>query len=321
MKLANAITLMLIGLLGYGGAANADVRVTLNPETELKSLHYRLGDIATVTADDAGLQVELSNLVVGKAPRPGYIGYVTRHELSALIERKVPNLYRQLDWSGPGRAKLKSIGSAFPGSRIQQAAYDRIYEYLRERYEDFSVGLVDNETISPVLPSGEVSITASLPSTVLSKRMAVWVDVYVSESLYQTIPVWFSLSVYREVLAASRTLDRHDIPREGDFVRVVEDITTLQGDPVSSVEALQGMRLKQPLHEGALLSAAMLEIQPLVVRGQEVRVYASAGKVSLSTKAIALHDGRMLQKISVQPPESGLSYAATVIGQGQVRVY
>jgi flagella basal body P-ring formation protein FlgA len=312
---------MLAGLLGYGGAGNADVLVTLNPETELKSLNYRLGDIAAVVADDVRLQTELSNLIVGKAPRPGYTGYVTRHELSALIERAMPNLYLQLDWSGPGRARLTSIGSLFPGSHIQQAAYDRIYEYLGERYEDFSIGLADNETISPVLPSGEVSITANLPDTALNKRMAVWVDAHVNGSLYQSIPVWFSVSVYQEVLAASRTLDRHDIPRESDFVRVVEDIASLQGEPVDSMEALQGMRLKQPLREGALLSSAMLEIQPLVVRGQEVKVYASAGKVSLSTKAIALHDGRMLQKISVRPPESGLSYAATVIGQGRVRVY
>lgn len=313
--------LMLVGLSMYSGAGNAGARVSLNPETELKAFHYRLGDIATVTADDAGLQAELSNLVVGKAPRPGYVGYVTRHELSALIERAMPNLYRQLDWAGPGRVKLKSIGSMFPGSRIQQAAYDRIYEYLRERYEDFSVGLVDNETISPILPAGDVSITANLPDTALNKRMAVWVDVHVNKNLYQSVPVWFSVSVYQEVLAANRTLARHDIPRESDFVRVVKDIVSLQGEPVDSAEALQGMRLKQPLREGALLSSAMLEIQPLVVRGQEVKVYASAGKVSLSTKAIALHDGRMLQKISVQPPESGLSYAATVIGQGQVRVY
>lgn len=320
MKPRNFIFLLLAGLPVCVAMAGTPVRVTLHEEVELESIRYRLGEIADIVTDDARLFAKLSNLVVGQAPRSGYNGYITRNELAAFVEREVPAAYRRLEWRGAGKVQLRAVGSAYPGDRIQRAAYERLYEYLSEYYDDFSIGLVNNETASPILPLGDVSITAYLPGAELNKRMTVWVDIHVEDMLYQSVPVWFSVSVYQEVLAAARKMERHDIPRASDFVREVSDITSLRGVPVDSMEALQGMRLKRPLSEGALLSSSMLEIVPLVVRGQQVKVFASAGKVSLSTTAIALHDGDMLQKINVQNPKRDLTYAATVIGQGRVKV-
>jgi flagella basal body P-ring formation protein FlgA len=321
MPARTAILLPVIATLIFSGVAAASVQIRLQEEAELKTANYRLGDIAVVQVDgDIGLQRELSQLVVGKSPRPGYWGHVTRQQLGVSIDRALPGLYGRLVWSGAMKTRVKAGGIAFPGERIVEVAQAHLYSRLSAEHGQFSVGLL--EPVADLqLPEGETILTARLPEVLqLGKRMAVPVDIALEGQAYQTVTAWFSVTVFAQVLTANRDLPALSPLQESVFKREYRDIAGLQGLPVTGSSALEGMRLKQPLAKGAALSASLLEPLPAVVKGQQVAVYATAGQVALKTTAVAMSDGDMLQRIQVRHVEDSINYPATVVGRGQVRV-
>lgn len=311
---------LAIAPLVFSGAVSASIQIKLNQESELLTARYRLGDIAVVSSQDSSLQYRLSALEVGKSPRPGYWGYVTRQQLGALIEQAFPGAYRRLEWSGAAKARITAGGVAFSGDGIMGVAHESLLTYLGQRYADFSVGIT--EAPEPImLPYGRVEMSVKLPEQLqLKKRMSVWVDIKIDEELYQSIPVWFSLSVFADVLVAMEEMPRHSIPVVERFVREYRDITSLNGEPVAAAAELVGMRLKSRVRKDVLLSANMLEPLPLVAKGQKVTVYANAGTVTLKTTGVALHDGDMLHRVNIRHPHNSINYPAVVVGQGQVRV-
>jgi flagella basal body P-ring formation protein FlgA len=310
---------MLVALLG--GAAHADVQLRLRPEVELLTAHYRLGDIAEITAkgSDAGLQQKLTRLVVGRSPRPGYWGYATRQQLGAQIDRAFPGIYGRLDWSGAPKTRLGAAGTAFDGARIVQTAQTFLTGHLGDAYTQFNIS--QSEPVPAlVLPHGEVQLSARLPSDRLSKRMPVQVDVTLEGEPYQTVTVWFDVSVFAEVLAAKQDLPALAALDEAEFTLDRRDIAVLRDAPVVTASALTGMRLKQPLVQGDALAVSMLEPVPAVAKGQQVEVFVAAGKVSLQTTAVALSDGDVAQRIRVRHIGDSINYPAIVIGRGQVKV-
>jgi flagella basal body P-ring formation protein FlgA len=316
----SAIALLMIVSLLCGGAAHASIELSLHAEVDLMAANYRLGDIAAIKAGDPDLQQRLSALVVGKSPRPGYWGYATRQQLAARIARAFPEIHRQLQWSGALKTRIKAGGIAFPGERVSETAQTYLSARLGAEHEHFSIGLIE-ATASPLLPRAEVTLSARLPAeSALSKRMPVQVDMIIEGEIYQTVTVWFSVSAYAHVLTANQDIPALAALQESAFNREYRDIAALNGVPVVELAALDGMRLLRPLAQGAVLSAVMLEPLPAVIKGQQVAVYAYAGKVALRTTAIALSDGVLSQQIRVRHIEDSINYPAVVIGQGRVRV-
>jgi flagellar basal body P-ring formation protein FlgA len=316
----SAMPLLMIASLLCGGVAHASVELSLHAETELMTASYCLGDIAAIKAESPVLQQRLSALVVGKSPRPGYWGYATRQQLAAQIARAFPELHRQLEWSGALKTRIKAGGVAFPGERISETAQTYLSARLGAEHEHFSIGLIE-ATASPLLPQAEVTLAPRLPAeSALSKRMPVQVDMIIEGEIYHTVTVWFSVSAYAHVLTANQDIPALAALQESAFNHDYRDIAALNGIAVVESAALEGMRLLKPLAQGSVLSAAVLEPLPAVIKGQKVAVYAYAGKVALRTTAIALSDGAVSQQIRVRHNEDSINYPAVVIGQGRVRV-
>jgi flagella basal body P-ring formation protein FlgA len=316
-----SFTLLLItAWLLYSSAAGASVRIQLHAEAELMTASYRLGDIAAVKTEDSALQRELSALVVGKSPRPGYWGYATRQQLGAQIARAFPDIQRQLAWSGALKTRVKAGGVSFPGERITDTAQTYLSARLGAEHEHFSLGPVE-PTANPLLPRGEVTLSAGLPAELpLSKRLPVPVEIVIDGESYQTVTVWFAVSVYAHVWSAKQDMPALSTPLASAFSREYRDIAALKGAPVVDLAVLDGMRLIKPLTQASVLSTAMLEPLPAVVKGQQLAVFAYAGKVALRTTAVALSDGTVGQQIRVRHVEDSINYPAVVIGQGRVKV-
>ena len=313
-------TISLLLLLFCQAVAASAVRIEMMESSELKFLHYRLGDVSRIEVEDSELKRQLAGVRLGKAPRPGYVSHITKQQVDAVIRRNYPGLSRSIEWLGPDVTKLTSLGKELPGRKIVDVAQEYLERKLRQRYSTIYVSTEDYIT-SMIVPMGDVRLAANLPRDYrLSRRMAVWVDVNVDGDDYQTVPVWFDVSVFEEALVANKALEKNSSLKEGDFSRLVVDIAVIGGEPVTEVESLAGMRLSSPIEESTVLISDVLEITPLIAKGQKVTVYTSSGKVSLSTTAIALHDGKLLQKVSVQNPKYNTHYTATVIGQGMVKV-
>lgn len=143
----------------------------------------------------------------------------------------------------------------------------------------------------------------------------------VSYSLSCTAPKrWQSRAVaqvklYLPLVVASRTLERDEV--------LTADMLTLQKLDISGVRhglefnahTLLGMTVKRRISAGSPVSRHLLQVAYLVQKGAQITVQYRGDGFAVSTTAIALSDGQLGERISVQNISSGKVIDAVVTGE------
>ena len=298
--------------------AATPIDIHLLDAVQVTSPHYTLADIATVRSPDRTLRERLEALVVGEAPRPGYVAQVVRHQVGARIEHLVPGAHRGISWSGADRVRVRSLAVNFPAHAYTAAAEGFLHGWLSLRHDDFSSRL-SGRNRDILVPPGKVALSSALRAPAqISRRMPVWVDISVDGAHLRSVPVWFAVSVNREVLVTSRDLEAGSMLSAADVTVEERDVANVGGVPLEERARLSGMRTSRPLPAGAVITAGDLSPIPPVRKGQQVTVQARSGRVALTTTAIALADGDTHDRIRVRTPSGHDSYRVIVVGAGRV---
>ena len=162
------------------------------------------------------------------------------------------------------------------------------------------------------VPTGKINIVPVLKdNTPLNKRMSIWVDIYVNNDHYQSIPVWFAVTVRAPVLVMTREANKQY------FANDVVDITAIKGRPVNEAQ-IENTRFRRELEIGDAITDVAVEKLPNVIKGAQVIVQASAGNVIVKSVAVAMKDGMPGDKIKVRKPDSQIEYVVEVIGKNLV---
>lgn len=111
--------------------------------------------------------------------------------------------------------------------------------------------------------------------------------------------------VTRQVVAAARPLPRGHLVERSDVTLIERDVATMQRGYYGDFKALSGLRLKQPLLAGQVITPAMLAADRIIRRGQTVTIVAADGSVNISMAGTALTDGALNQRIRVENSNSG----------------
>lgn len=135
-----------------------------------------------------------------------------------------------------------------------------------------------------------------------------------------TIYVRAAVSAETTVLTARGALPRGAEPALADFDSVRRTVPGTGADYPSDALALRGLRLRQPLAAGEVLTRAKLEAAAVVHRGQKVTLLARSGGIEIRVAAVALADGRQAERIQVQNENSRQIVEAVVRDAAVVEV-
>ena len=97
------------------------------------------------------------------------------------------------------------------------------------------------------------------------------------------------------------------------------EITKFSGVPpdyVSSIASLHYMELSKTVGVGEIIRTRHLRKARLMRRNESVTIYSISNNFSIETKAIALSDGYLGERIEVKNPESNKIITARVVGYG-----
>lgn len=97
------------------------------------------------------------------------------------------------------------------------------------------------------------------------------------------------------------------------------EITKFSGVPpdyVSSIASLRYMELSKTVGVGEIIRTRHLRKARLMRRNESVTIYSISNNFSIETKAIALSDGYLGERIEVKNPESNKIITARVVGYG-----
>jgi flagella basal body P-ring formation protein FlgA len=134
--------------------------------------------------------------------------------------------------------------------------------------------------------------------------------------------VYLPVSVESEapVLVARRSLRRGEVPSGADFDRSQRRVPGLAADFVADPEVLGGLRLRRPIAAGELLATNMLELPPLVRRGQSVTAVTRATGIEVRSSVEALADAAAGDRVRLRNPATGRLIDGTVQPDGTVVV-
>jgi len=308
---------ILTGTPVYADQKPLPITITLKSEAFVKYSKYRLSDIATISGTNEQLKKVLATMFVGKSPRIGYVDKVRNRDLLPRIERMMPNGSASIVWNGPDMCKVRTVGVVVERQKIISVAERKLNAWLDSHYKDYELHPVGNLD-DLYLPKGQVNLVPELKdNTPLNKRMSVWVDMYVNNEHYQSMPVWFAVTVRAPVLVMTRKAKRGDILNKQYFANDVVDIAVIKGKPVGE-DQIENTRLRKDLEIGDAVTDVAIEKLPNVVKGAQVIVQASAGNVTVKSVAVAMKDGMPGDKIKVRKPDSQIEYVVKVIGKNMV---
>lgn len=326
--LFSVATMILAGAAAWAPAiaiaadSAAAVQLSLKPDAMISGARVTLADVATFDDGDARhnvTQQALAAIELGAAPRPGYTDRYTRKEIERLV--RAHGLNGSVAWRGADAVRIERVATVFDSAKIADSATAYLRELLRgdgNRVElQLSAPLLDL-----ALPAGKLELKprAMPPAQALHSRVTVWVDVIIDGAFVRSVAAPFNVHVYRPVLIAKRDLSKGTAPQCAALQVREEDVAALESPPFPADCKLVQGNLKRSLMLGAPLLKSALQAPIAVAQGDSVSLQLASGSLLLESRAVAIGDGEVGQRIQVKPSSSTETVIAEVIAPGVVKI-
>lgn len=125
---------------------------------------------------------------------------------------------------------------------------------------------------------------------------------------------------FESVAVASAMIDRHELLAPARIVMQNIETTQMTGTPVTDLAGASGMRTKQIIGAGTVITTSMIEPQPIIASGSPVRVCVRNDNVTLSVAGIAKTDGWAGNVIPVEVTTSRQHLKAKVVDARNVEI-
>jgi flagellar basal body P-ring formation protein FlgA len=207
-----------------------------------------------------------------------------------------------------------------PAADIARTVTSEVKHRLREvgSQAQFALsGRVEDQS----LPAGELRIVVGdIAGRWPRSRVAMPVRLLVDGRPVRTVTVWVEMREERTVPTYAESYPVHRPMSQLRTAPAVVDMMCCAG-PVMTASADDGdLRLKRAVRAGQPLLAADFESLPDVVARQQVAIEVDSGAVRLQTVGLALHDGRIGDRINVRRERAQDVIRARVIGKQKVVV-
>jgi flagellar basal body P-ring formation protein FlgA len=202
---------------------------------------------------------------------------------------------------------------------IRNAARNFMIEHTRSVYRqqaEIEVGKLDSRLR---LRQCSLPLQASMPdgSRELGK---LTVHVSCTDAKPWSLYVPVTISIYKQVVVAARTLSRGTLITENDIRLARYDLADLNRGYFEDSSVNLGMRLKRRLLAGDPLTPAMVERPRIIERGQRVKIMAGSGGMVIRTSGKALEPGAVGDRIGVLNVSSKQKLEGVVTEDGEIRV-
>lgn len=310
---AAALALACIAVPAWG-AGLTSVRVF--DRVEIDGDQVLLGAIARIDGNDAGRVRELQALVVGRAPLPGHSRVFDQ---AAIRMRLAQSGFdpAEIDLQLPGEVQIRRGSVEIGREHLEEI----VAAYIRDQLRDRGLERVQVKEIrgveSMVLPKGRLSWQVTAPrNSPLTGSVPLAVTLKVNDDFERRLNVTAVVEVRVKVVVSSRPLGRYKPIEESDILIREVDLTGLPADFISDPEAVIGKRTRRAVDANAVLRPDLVELPPVVKRGDRVRIVAESAGMRISAAGEVKQKGCVGERIPVVNLDSNkVIYARVVDGQ------
>ena len=132
--------------------------------------------------------------------------------------------------------------------------------------------------------------------------------------------VGMKVRTFEPVAVAAALIDRHQQLRPGQIVMQTIETTQMNGTPVTAAHGIEGMRTRQIIAAGNVITQSMIEPLPLVAAGSPVTVSVRKDNVTLTVTGTAKNDGWQGSIIPVEVQAHKQHLKAKVVDTDHVEI-
>lgn len=127
-----------------------------------------------------------------------------------------------------------------------------------------------------------------------------------------------NIAVWMPVVVAGRTLLRDETLSADMLNTASRDLGSLSQAPVLSADNVLGMTVKRRIQQGDVLTLAVLSAPDVIKRGDQVTLIIRNMGFEASTRAVALEDSKVGQRLKVENLTSGQTVDGIALENGLV---
>ena len=146
------------------------------------------------------------------------------------------------------------------------------------------------------------------------------VGVKCSGSKPWSLHVQVTISIYKNVLVAARTLQKGDILTEADIKLARHDLASLAYGYFETKDRGIGLKVKKRALANDVLTPSMLKQPKVIKRGQKISILAVSGSMEVRMMGEAMNDGAIGDRIKVMNLKSRQKIEGIVITSAEVKV-
>ncbi|MBI3090179.1 MAG: flagellar basal body P-ring formation protein FlgA [Candidatus Tectomicrobia bacterium] len=277
-------------------APTAAAKITVNAAAIVMGDQVRLGDVAQIEAGTPARAERWQSLVLGQAPLPGQ----TRRFDGRQVEARLRGAGFPLDSTSlevPEHIEVLRAYTTIEQNDLEQAVRDFLRRTIPWAPEQVEIGPISAPT--PILlPDGEVELRIAAsgledfrgPTTLTVATLVDGVAV-------KRFNVNLAITVRAKVVRLLRPLQRGEIVG-AEMLRVEQaDLAALPNGVFNDPQEVIGQQAKRPLSSFVILRRDMLEVPPLVRRGDLVTLLAQKPGLTVRTRGKVLGDARRGEQV------------------------
>jgi flagellar basal body P-ring formation protein FlgA len=277
----------------------------------------RLDDVAEIDKQSP-LAQDLGQQVVAQAPPLGNSLTLDAGSIARQLRAKI-GATAELNFSGAAAIKVKRSEQIIDNERIM-AMISEFFATNKHRLPPAEISFTPSAPYLPfAIPEGElqVEVIPSNPNILSSSSFSLIFTV--GGKVVKNMSVRGQLKAMAQIVVTSAPLRKGTVLQAQHLGQAAIDINDLL-EPEYDAQRLLGMQLTRSLPNGSAILGHMVEEQPVVRRGQTVKMVIASGSLHLSASGLAHSDGKIDQLIKVQNLSSNKTIHGRVTGPGIVEV-
>jgi flagella basal body P-ring formation protein FlgA len=310
--------ILAAGLFETPGAVQQTAITTLE-SSEIKGARIYLGEIARIDGDDRQMIDALNEVVIGKAPLPSRTRVIDAQFIKLRLKQNGFNV-ATLVLSGPQKIRVTRSHVEIRKKEIQEMLADYLYDTALQNNPSARVkALQVPERI--ILPRGRITYRVTPPkNSRYVGQVPLSIEFSVDGNVQKKVRASATIEMMVDVVVAKNPLRKHKPLTEDDVELKKMDLAELPGDVVTDLQAVLGKRTRRSIGSNTVLRADLIELPPIINRGDVVVVIAESNGLRITTLAKAKRKGRLGERIPVENFDSKKIMHAQVVDSRTVKI-
>ena len=298
-------------------AAETSIRLVEKAVVEGPQIHLR--DIGRISSADPRLGQKLDDLVVAKAPQPGQSRQISADYLRLRL-KQMDLAPETIVLTGSDQVQVSRDSIEVSEKEIAKIVDDfirtnRIWGDAAVTVKDLQVSadraLPKGSTTYRIVPPDHMRSLSTLP-------LAIVFDV--DGSFQKTIRANVKIEAMAPVVITAKPIGRLKPISEDDLKIQVTDLAGLPTGVITEIDDIIGKRARRNIQAGEFLRSDLIEMPPLVKRGDMVVIVAETEGLKVTAIGEVKSAGRLGERVKVVNLDSDKRLSARVVDNKTVKV-